>query len=182
MARGNGTFLISPFLAPLRKLEQRQRPPLQRVGVARRERALFLLECRVRRIHAQHPARVLGLRGQLELHRFVVRVDQHQEVVVDDRAAALVALVEPAAGEKHAEAAREAVSPLLVRHLRAGRIEPDDVAHVLAADRAVLEEFAPAEHAMLAPQADQVAHELEQLAVSSSPISHDSQASSLSWQ
>src|SRR5262249_14301903 len=65
--------------------------------------------------------------------------------------------------QEYAEAARETILPLLVRHLRAARLEPDNVADRIAANRAVLEETAPPEDAMSATQADQLAGEPQQL-------------------
>src|SRR5690606_38282772 len=50
-------------------------------------------------------------------------------------------------------------------HLRAVRVEPYDVAHVVAPDRAILKEVAAAENTVAQTQTDELAREREQLLI-----------------
>src|SRR5688572_7979482 len=92
-------------------------------------------------------------------------VHEQQEIAVDDDLAAFVTFVERAAGKKYPETARETLVPLLIGHLRSVRIEPYDVPHAVASNRAVLEETAPPKHTMAQAQLDQLPSEAEQILI-----------------
>src|SRR5690606_1349082 len=111
------------------------------------------------------PARIRGQHGKIELHLLIVRIEEQEKIAVDDDLTAFVVLVERAAREKHAQRARKAFVPLLLGHLRAVRIQPDDVSHGLASNSAILEKAAAAEHAVSASELDQLAREGEEILV-----------------
>src|SRR5512145_213400 len=77
----------------------------------------------LRRVHEQRP----GLIGKVEFDGIVVRVHQHEQVVVHDRRAALVALGEAFANHEASNAAREGQLPVLLAHFPALGREPDSV-------------------------------------------------------
>ncbi len=109
-------------------------------------------------------------------------VEQQQEVVVANRLAAPVAFVHRFAPEIDAEAAREIMRPFVVAHFIAVGLEPVDVLGFRAANRAALEEVAPAEYRMLAAQGDQALHEGEEFAVGRPKGPSSPSSISLSWQ
>ncbi len=98
---------------------------------------------------------------QNEVDRLVVRVQQQEKGVGDDRRARVVELLDRIPRQAQPEAAREAVLPLLLRHLLAVGAEPREILDLRALDPAALEEPAAMEHRLLGAQADQLADEVD---------------------
>src|SRR5262245_42055166 len=104
----------------------------------------------------------------MPLELVVVRVEQHQERLVDDAMAARIGRVDRIAVEEDADRFREARFPILIAHLFAVGAEPAEVD--LAADLAAEEPAAAAEHRVLLAEFDQARGELEQLLVDALPV------------
>ena len=145
-------------------LQQRERAALKTILGAASEDAVLREPILERGIEQHLPAGTAVFR-QLERNRFVMRVEQHQEVFVAHRPAALVGFAQRPACQIHAEAAREVLAPLVVGHLAALGPQPRNVLYAQAAHRMSLVEVAPPEHRVRPAQRDDALREREQLAL-----------------
>src|SRR5436190_3058616 len=105
---------------------------------------------------------------QFEVDRFVVRIEEEIETVVDDRLAAMIGRRDRASVEERADRPRECAVPVLIRHLLAVGLEPADVAH--AAHGASEKPAAPLEVLVLLAKANEPAREGEQSVIDVLPV------------
>src|SRR5262245_1288593 len=154
--------------------EQDDGPGFDVKVLARAERPPALLDVHVVldvvRVERDRPLLPPLRLGEHELDALGMRVEHEVETVVHDAASVIVAGRNRVAVEEEAERLGEARLPVLLRHLRSGRGEPADVADLAPADRPSLEPAAPAEHGMLGPEPNQIAHEAEKRAVGVLPV------------
>ena len=92
----------------------------------------------------------------------MVRIEEQEKGVADDGLALFVRLLDGVPGQAQPETAREAVVPLVLRHLLAVGAEPREVLDGRALDAAALEEQTPVEDRVVEAQPDELAGELEQ--------------------
>src|SRR5205085_9641607 len=102
----------------------------------------------------------LGREG--EVNRLVPGVEEDEERVVLHRLAVPAPLRDGVTIEEDGQRLGEALLPLLVGHLVARRVEPDDVGYALAAERPALEPLAPPQNWMALAQVHQPPGEAEQ--------------------
>jgi hypothetical protein len=144
--------------------EHRQRASLEFVGAAGRDRRESVA-AGSGRIELDFPFGAIRSTGQGEGDRLVIGIEQDEEHIVLHRPAPLVALIHDVAVQQQADAADQAVRPLLVVHLQAIRAVPLDVLDLVAPDGPSLEEGAAMEDRVLLAQRDQPLGEAEQLAL-----------------
>src|SRR5438093_4218166 len=94
-----------------------------------------------------------------------MRVHEDQQIVVDQRPATLVLLVDRTPRQIDAEAAYERLAPFRVRHLAAVRIEPDDILDLRTDDPPALEKAAPVQQRVPLPDLSQALQESDQFLV-----------------
>src|SRR5262249_16149198 len=92
-----------------------------------------------------------------------MRVEHHEERGVHDAAPLRVRLADRLAGETQAEAARDGIGPVVLRHLLAVAADPRQVLNLRALNRPAEEELAAPEHRMPAPQPGDEAGEGQQV-------------------
>ena len=109
----------------------------------------------------------------MEVDDLVARIEQHDEVLVDDRLAAVVPLPDAASVEEHPHGAAESGLPVLRLHERAVRLQPRDVGNALAgghAHRPAVEEAPAPEGGVVAAQPGQGGGELHQRLIHVVPV------------
>ncbi len=92
----------------------------------------------------------------------MIGIEQQNQAIVDDPLAALVGGGDFLAVQKNPNGLGQAVMPLLLGHLPAIGVEPEDVVHAGTMDRLPLEPFAPTQHRMFVAERHQLAHEFQQ--------------------
>ena len=107
------------------------------------------------RVQHRLPPHAGLVRRQGKRPRLVVRIEQHQERVVQDRSSLRVLLLDRVARQPDAQAADIPLGPVLIRHLFAIRAKPGDVLDLRATDAAALKKAAAPEHGMVLSQLDQ---------------------------
>src|SRR5207237_3653961 len=100
----------------------------------------------------QLPPHARAMGGQDEGEWLMVRIEEQEKGVADDGLALFVRLLDGVPGQAQPETAREAVVPLLLRHLLAVRAEPREFLDGRALDSAAREEQTPVEDWAVAAQ------------------------------
>src|SRR5450432_3489263 len=101
-----------------------------------------------RRVHPGDPAGARMERRQSECRIFMVGIQQHQEILVNELPATFIGLVQSLAGEKHSQAADRWVAPLIFAHLITAGVEPEHVFYVRALDGTALKKTPATEYGM----------------------------------
>ncbi len=97
-------------------------------------------------------------------------VEDQVEGLIEDAAAGGVNPGDFVAVQEHAQRFRETCAPILVGHLLSVGTKPRQIVYVAAANRFSLEPFAPEKYRMLLSELDDLASELELLAIYRVPI------------
>src|SRR5690242_20874381 len=92
-----------------------------------------------------------------------MRVAEEQKVAVADRLTAAAAALDGPAGEKHSDAARKIMIPVVVGHLAAVGGQPDDLLESLERHGIGAHVAAAAEDRVLSPDQDYAPGKLEEL-------------------
>src|SRR5262245_54119300 len=122
-----------------------------------------LFVARFGRVQDALPGQALLLGDEGKGDRFMVSVDEHQEGLTADDLAELVALIDPAADEPHAQAPNVAGAPVYVAHLLSVTPQPVDILDLSATDRPTLEEIPAMENRVLLAELEHVADKVEEL-------------------
>src|SRR5690242_20161941 len=101
------------------------------------------------------------MRGERKLDRLMVRVDQQEKGVIENRIAEMVFLFDAVSCQSYAEATDIPLFPILFGHLLAVRTEPGEVLDVRAVYTAALKELPASKDRMSRPEHDQSAGEGE---------------------
>ncbi len=121
-------------------------------------------------VELQVPLLAPGEVRQAEGEVHVRGVQQQQQVVVQQRLAAFVHVVQAVAVQEDPHALRLGVVPVLVAQFCPVEAQPHDVAHVLAADGAATEELAAVQRRVGFAQPDDLLRERQQVLVEVRPV------------
>ena len=169
-ARAGKTFERYTYRNSGFDLHQRQRSSLEIIMFAFGDQRCVRRDDVLGGIQYELPLDIVWRWRKTELNRFMMRVDQHQEGVVENGVAQMVFFFDAIAGESDAQASDVGLLPILFGHFMPIRSKPGQVFNVGAVDAAALEKLPAAEHRMVAPQGDHVAREVAQLLVDVLPI------------
>src|SRR3984893_12296750 len=127
--------------------QQRKRPHLKRELLSALKKSI-VDGARAGRIQDHSPCITCLKAGQHKRDRFMMAVEQQDEVIIDDRPAPIIVFVGGAAREVEAEPSPVGLLPFLAGHLAPVGREPHDIFHAGTPDARILEEAAPAETGM----------------------------------
>src|SRR5580692_2629857 len=140
-------------------------PRLQWVGCARVVGIDGAQTVFSRSIHPWGPADTSTKRRQNKSNIFVVRIQKNEEVFVPKFPSAFISLIQSLPGEKHSQTVKRRIAPLLLAHLVAAGIEPQQIFYICPLDRTTLEKTAPAKYGMPLPQVDHALYERQQVTI-----------------
>ncbi len=108
------------------------------------------------------PPHTALVRGQREWPRLVVRIEQHEEGLVQEWSPSRVFLVNGVAGQPDAQAADISLGPVVIGHLFAVGAQPVEILDLRTTDAAALKEPASPEHRMFLSERDEAPREGEE--------------------
>src|SRR5215468_4862873 len=160
-ARAGPRAAHSPLRPRAPEPQHGERPALQRIRLASAEGGHPRPEVPVTGVEHQLPAHARLVGGKDEGNGLVVRIQEQEEGVGHNGLSPPVHLLDAVAGQPQAEAAREAIAPLVFGHLLAIGPEPREVLDGGAVDAPPLEEQPPVEDRIVETQPDDPAREVE---------------------